>query len=224
MTPERASYRIGEQIVEAMEAMKAVNAMKATLVCTALAAATLAGCTGMHADVHTATPAAALAGERTYTFARLPMQEARVDHAQFETVLRDELTKQGFADTAERPAHYVLSVGCETRPAQIGVGASDCASGNCGPQTDASVSLFGARVYRHTLTLRFFERVSGREVYKVSAASTDRDADPLHATPALIRSALVQFPFDAPTDWRVKLRPNPEGSLPDVVSVTPLQR
>jgi hypothetical protein len=221
MTPERASYRIGERIVKAMNAVKAVNA---TLVCIALAVATLAGCTGMHADVHAATPAAAFAGERTYTFAGPPTQEARADHAQFETVLRDELAKQGFADTAERPAHYVLSVGYETRPAQIGVGVSDCASGNCGPQTDASVSLFGARVYRHTLTLRFFERESGREVYKVSAASTDRDADPLRATPALIRSALVQFPFDAPTDWRVKLRPNPEGSLPEVVSVTPLQR
>jgi hypothetical protein len=221
MTPERASYRIGERIVKAMNAVKAVNA---TLVCIALAVATLAGCTGMHADVHAATPAAAFAGERTYTFAGPPTQEARADHAQFETVLRDELAKQGFADTAERPAHYVLSVGYETRPAQIGVGVSDCASGNCGPQTDASVSLFGARVYRHTLTLRFFERESGREVYKVSAASTDRDADPLRATPALIRSALVQFPFDAPTDWRVKLRPNPKGSLPEVVSVTPLQR
>ncbi|WP_244146065.1 DUF4136 domain-containing protein [Paraburkholderia caledonica] len=204
-----------------MNAMKAVNA---TLVCIAFAVATLAGCTGMHADVHAATPAAAFAGERTYTFAGPPTQEARADHAQFETVLRDELAKQGFADTAERPAHYVLSVGYETRPAQIGVGVSDCASGNCGPQTDASVSLFGARVYRHTLTLRFFERESGREVYKVSAASTDRDADPLRATPALIRSALVQFPFDAPTDWRVKLRPNPKGSLPEVVSVMPLQR
>ncbi|AXF16728.1 DUF4136 domain-containing protein [Paraburkholderia caledonica] len=221
MTPERASYRIGERIVKAMNAVKAVNA---TLVCIALAVATLAGCTGMHADVHAATPAAAFAGERTYTFAGPPTQEARADHAQFETVLRDELAKQGFADTAERPAHYVLSVGYETRPAQIGVGVSDCASGNCGPQTDASVSLFGARVYRHTLTLRFFERESGREVYKVSAASTDRDADPLRATPALIRSALVQFPFDAPTDWRVKLRPNPKGSLPEVVSVMPLQR
>lgn len=221
MTPERASYRIGERIVKAMNAVKAVNA---TLVCIALAVATLAGCTGMHADVHAATPAAAFAGERTYTFAGPPTQEARADHAQFETVLRDELAKQGFADTAERPAHYVLSVGYETRPAQIGVGMSDCASGNCGPQTDASVSLFGARVYRHTLTLRFFERESGREVYKVSAASTDRDADPLRATPALIRSALVQFPFDAPTDWRVKLRPNPKGSLPEVVSVMPLQR
>jgi hypothetical protein len=99
--------------------MNAVKAVNATLVCIALAVATLAGCTGMHADVHTATPAAALAGERTYTFARLPMQEARADHAQFETVLRDELAKQGFADTTERPAHYVLSVGYETRPAQI---------------------------------------------------------------------------------------------------------
>jgi hypothetical protein len=207
-----------------MNAMEAIKAVKATLICAVFAAAILAGCTGMHADVHTATPAAALAGERTYTFARLPTQDAGADHAQFESALRDELAKQGFADAAERPAHYVLSVGYETRPAQIGVGVSDCASGDCGPQTDAPVSLFGARVYRHTLTLRFFERASGREVYKVSAASTDHDADPLRAMPALIRSALVQFPFDAPADWRVKLRSNEKRGVPDVVSVTPLQK
>ncbi|WP_051377406.1 DUF4136 domain-containing protein [Paraburkholderia dilworthii] len=211
-----------------MKAVKAVKAVKATFVCAALAASTLAGCTGMHADVHTATPAAALPGERTYTFARMPMQDAGGGHAQFETLLRDELATQGFADTAARPAHYLLSVGYETRPAEIGVGVSDCAAADCdrqsGAPSGAPFSLFGARAYRHTLTLRFFERTSGREVYKVSAASTDRDADPLRAMPALIRSALARFPFDAPADWRVKLRTNETRGVPEVVSVAPLQR
>lgn len=210
--------------------MKAVKGLNAILIGALLAATTLAGCTGMHADVHTATPATALPGERTYTFARMPTQGAQgaqgaqTDHAQIETQLRDELAKQGFADNAERPAHYVLSVGYETRPAEIGVDRSDCTAGDCGRQSGAPFSLFGARAYRHTLTLRFFERASGREIYKVSAASTDRDADPLRATPSLIKSALAQFPFDAPADWRVKLRTDKARGVPDVVSVEPLQK
>ena len=211
-----------------MKAVKAVKGLNAILIGALLAAATLAGCTGMHADVHTATPAAALPGERTYMFARMPMQNAGGGHAQFETLLRDELAKQGFADTATQPAHYLLSVGYETRPAEIGVGVSDCAAAACDHESDrergAPFSLFGARAYRHTLTLRFFERTSGREVYKVSAASTDRDADPLRAMPALITSALARFPFDAPADWRVKLRANETRGVPDVVSIAPLQR
>ncbi|CAH2924745.1 MAG: Probable lipoprotein transmembrane [uncultured Paraburkholderia sp.] len=205
--------------------MKSAKSVNAILICAALAAATLTGCTGLHADVHAATPATALPGERTYSFARMPTQGASSDHAQFETALRDELAKQGFADTADRPAHYVLSVGYETRLAEIGVGRSDCTAGDCGRQSGAPFSLFGARAYhRHTLTLRFFERVSGREIYKVSAASTDRDPDPLQAAPALIKSALAQFPFQAPADWRVKLRMDEARGVPDVVSVQPLDR
>lgn len=213
--------------VNGMNGLNAVNRMKAVLVCAALAAVSLAGCTGLHADVHTATPASALPGERTYTFARMPTQGEGSAHAQFETAVRDELAKQGFAETAGRPAHYLLSVGYETRPAEIGVARSDCTTGDCGRPNSANgapFALFGARLYRHTLTLRFFERENGREVYKVSAASTDRDADPLRAVPALVKSALARFPFGAPADWRVKLRMNEARGVPDVVSVKPLDR
>lgn len=210
--------------VNGMNAMKRMNRMKALLVCAALAAVSLAGCTGLHADVHTATPASALPGERTYSFASMPTQGEGSAHAQFETAVRDELAKQGFAETAGRSAHYLLSVGYETRPAEIGVGRSDCTADDCGRPHGAPIALFGARLYRHTLTLRFFERENGREVYKVSAASTDRDADPLRAAPALATSALAQFPFGAPADWRVKLRMNEARGVPDVVSVKPLDR
>ena len=112
----------------------------------------------------------------------------------------------------------------DPRPATIGVNEHGCTSGDCQRGPAAPFSLFGARAYRHTLALRFFERASGREVYKVSAASTDRDADPLRATPSLIKSALAQFPFDAPSDWRVKLRMDKARGVPDVVSVEPIKK
>ncbi len=204
-------------------AYRSEKLVKTILICAALAARSLTGCAGLSADVHTANPSAVLQGERTYTIARMPSQDASTDHPQFETMLRDELAKNGFTDTAGQSAHYLLSIAYDTRPAIVGVGAKDCAPGACERSPEPPFALFGGRAYQHALTLRFFEQSSGQEVYKVSAASSDRDADPLHAMPALVKSALAKFPFDAPPDWRVKLRTDQAGGVPDVVSVKPLQ-
>jgi hypothetical protein len=103
------------------------------------------------------------------------------------------------------------------------VNVKDCAPAACERSPDAPFALFGGRVYLHALTLRFFERSSGEEVYRVSAASSDRNADPLHAMPALVKSALAKLPFDAPPDWRVKLRAGKTGEVPEVVSLKPLK-
>jgi hypothetical protein len=73
------------------------------------------------------------------------------------------------------------------------------------------------------LTLRFFEQTSGSEVYTVSAVSEDHDADPLHAIPYLVKSALAQFPFADHADWRVKLRADAADGSPKVVSMKPVQ-
>ncbi|ASW00782.1 DUF4136 domain-containing protein [Paraburkholderia aromaticivorans] len=200
--------------------------VKAILIGAALAAASLSGCAGLSADVHTAATAnaaAVLQGERTYAISRMPSQEASADHPRFESLLTDELARQGLVETAGPSARYLLSVAYDTRPAAIGVGEKGCTPGDCGRARDAPFSLFSGRAYRHALTLRFFERASGQEVYKVSASSSDRDADPLHAMPALVKSALARFPFDAPPDWRVKLRTDKTGGVPVVTSVKPLQ-
>ncbi|WP_175152851.1 DUF4136 domain-containing protein [Paraburkholderia ultramafica] len=194
---------------------------KVTLMCAALAAASLTGCAGLNADVHTTNPAA-LQGEPTYTITRMPSQDASADHPQFEALLRDELAKRGFVDTAGKPAHYLLSIAYDTRPATVGVGGKDCAPSDC-PKAEAPFSLFGGRAYQHSLTLRFFERTSGEERYKVSAVIADRDADPLRAMPVLVKSALAKFPFDAPSDWRVKLQQDKASGVRNVISVQPLQ-
>ena len=197
---------------------------KVTLMCAALVATSLTGCAGLNADVHTANPAAALQGEPTYAIARLPSQDASADHPQFEALLRDELARRGFVEAAGKPAHYLLSIAYDTRPRAIGVGAGagDCSPGDC-PKPAVPFSLFGGRTYQHSLTLRFFERTSGDERYKVSAVIADRDADPLHAMPLLVKSALAKFPFDAPPIWRVKLQQDKASGVPTVISVKPLQ-
>ncbi|MGF6774229.1 hypothetical protein P3T18_006744 [Paraburkholderia sp. GAS199] len=199
------------------------------LICAALAALGLAGCAGLSADVHTTPAPVALQGERSYSIARMPSQDASADHPQFEALLRDELANNGFVESAAPSARYLLSIAYDTRPLTVSVGAADMAKTAdcayaCERPPQPTFSLFGGRAYQHALTLRFFERASGREVYKVSATSSDRDGDPLHAMPALVKSALAKFPFDAPPDWRVKLRVTETGRAPEVVSVTPLPR
>jgi hypothetical protein len=200
---------------------------KVTLICAALAAASLAGCAGLHADVHTdsaTSTAVALRGEPTYTFARMPSADDRANHQQVEVLLRDALAQRGFVDAGGKPANYLLSVAYDTRPATIGVGTTDCAAGECERHAEAPFALFGTPVYRHSLTLRFFDRTNGEERYKVSAVIADRNADPLHAMPLLVTSALAKLPFDEPSDWRVQLLMDKGGGAPNVISVEPVPR
>ncbi|MCC8404497.1 DUF4136 domain-containing protein [Paraburkholderia sp. MMS20-SJTN17] len=197
--------------------------------CAALAVASLTGCAGLSADVHTmsangAGHAVALQGEQTYSLARTQPQDDSADHPQVEKLLRDELAKQGFVDTAGKPAHYLLSMAYSTRPASIGMGGEDCAPTDCGAGSDGLGALLLGREYRHALTLRFFDYASGSERYKVSAVFNDRDADPLHALPLLVKTALAKLPFDAPADWRVKFSIDTASGVPNVESVKPLQR
>jgi Domain of unknown function (DUF4136) len=200
--------------------------VKVLLIGAVLATASLAGCAGLSADVHTAAranAAPALPGESTYTITRIASQEASADHQRFEALVRDELARHGFADAPDKAAHYLLSIAYATRPVTVSVSTPDCAPGDCAHQAETPFSLFGARVYQHSLTLRFFDHASGEERYKVSAITNDRDADPLHAMPTLVKSALAKLPFDASSDWRVTLRTDKTGSVPEVVSVKPLQ-
>ncbi|KXU88673.1 hypothetical protein CI15_10175 [Paraburkholderia monticola] len=197
--------------------------------CAALAAASLTGCAGLTADVHTvandgADHTVALQGEQTYTLARTQPQDDSADHPQAEKLLRDELAKHGFVDTAGKPAHYLLSVAYGTRPASIGVGGKDCAPADCGAGGGGLGALLFGREYQHALTLRFFDYASGTERYKVGAVFTDRNADPQEALPLLVKTALAKLPFDAPADWRVKLSIDKASGVPNVESMQPLQR
>ncbi|MGF6641415.1 DUF4136 domain-containing protein [Paraburkholderia sp. 35.1] len=197
--------------------------------CAALAAASLTACAGLSADVHAvsangADRAVALQGEQTYSLARTQPQDDSADHPQVEKLLRDELAKHGFVDTAGKPAHYLLSMAYSTRPASIGIGGEDCAPADCGAGSDGPGALLFGRKYQHALTLRFFDYASGTERYKVGAVFLDRDADPLHALPLLVKTALAKLPFDAPADWRVKLSIDKTSGVPNVDSMEPLQR
>lgn len=199
-----------------------ITAIRVALIAAVLSAA-LSGCAGVSADVQASNRGGDWQGTRTYTLLRTPLQDANVDHTQYETLVRAELEKYGFSDTPGQDGHYLLSIAYDTRLAMIGVAAGDCTGDNCGGTAPASFSWFARRSYQHALTLRFFDKQDGRELYKVSATSEDHDAEPLHAIPYLVKSALAKFPFDGHPDWRVKLRADEAGGAPRVVSVEPLQ-
>jgi len=200
---------------------------KTAYLCAALAAACLSGCAGLSADVHTGGSdhaAVALQGEQTYAIARTQPQQHSADFARAEKLLRDELAAHGFADTADKSAHYLVSIAYSTRPASIGIGGNECAPADCARGRDGLGALLFGREYQHTLTLRFFDYASGTERYKVSAVFVDRDADPVHAMPLLVKTALAKLPFDEPADWRVKFSIDKASGAPNVESMTPLQR
>lgn len=201
--------------------------MRATLIGAALITASLTlsltGCADVSADVRVSPTDTSMQGEHSYALTRSPLQEGNPDHTEYETLIHTELGKYGFADVAQQRAHYLLSIAYDTRLAAVGVGGADCTQEGCSSAGVASFSLFGRHAYKHSLTLRFFEQTNGREVYKVSVVSEDHDADPLHAIPYLVKSALAQFPFADHPDWRVKLRADAADGEPKVVSVKPVQ-
>lgn len=200
-------------------------------------AAALAGCAGVKTDVHASTGAntASLQGEKTYALTQLPSQQTGAAYPQYASLVEAELAKYGFTAADVVHTRYLLSIAYDTRPAAIGVAAGECADGEAAPaSTDAasadcrtpgetSFSLFGGTTYRHTLTLRFLERATGREAYKVTSTTRDREADPQHAVPYLVKSALAKFPYADHPDWQVKLRTQDASTAPEVVSVKPVE-
>jgi hypothetical protein len=200
--------------------------MKSLLIgCALFALTTLTGCAGVKTEVRASPTSATLAGERTFGLARTPAQVTSADHARYETLVREELQKNGFVDASTERARYLVSLADDTRPAAVGVDVTGCenTTESCA-KPDTSMSLFGRRLYQHALTLRFFERASGQEVYKVTATVSDRDADALHAVPYLVKSALAQLPYAGHPDWQVTFRNNEVSQAPGIVSVEPAKQ
>jgi hypothetical protein len=201
--------------------------VKFRLICATLLTVTVCGCTYVKTDVRALDLSDELAGERTYSLAQAPSQEADPGDQRSEVIVREELQKYGFVTAPVDRAHYLLLPSFETRLATIGTYSGDCKPDSDGCESDAvlpSFHLLGGSGYRHSLTLRFFDRTSGQQVYKVSATNLDRNADPFHATEYLVRSALARFAHGGREDWQVKFHTDDSGRVPSVVLVTPRER
>ncbi|MDN7673596.1 DUF4136 domain-containing protein [Burkholderia oklahomensis] len=192
----------------------------------ALAGALLSGCASVTTGVSASAAPGALAGARTYDFARTALQADNADYRQVETLVRRELAQRGFDEAADAQARYRVTIAYATQPASVALTMPGCG----GAQQPACVAVdgpapfalpFAGTVYRHVLTLRFVERSSGAEAYRVSAAVQDRRPDALRAAPALVRSALARVPYTDGKGWLVETKKSDADAMPGVVSVKP---
>lgn len=193
----------------------------------ALAAALLSGCASVTTGVSASAAPGALAGARTYDFARTATQAGNADYLRVETLVRGELAQRGFEETAGTQARYRVTIAYATQPASVALTMPGCG----GAQQPACVAVdgpapfglpFAGPVYRHVLTLRFIERSSGGDAYRVSAAVQDRHPDALLAAPVLVRSALARVPFADGGGWLVETKKrDADDAMPGVVSVKP---
>ncbi|WP_183085222.1 DUF4136 domain-containing protein [Trinickia fusca] len=186
----------------------------------------LAGCADVRTDVHATASSGFADGERTYALARTRALSRDVGPVQirYEALVREELARQGFMAAPADTAHYLVSLTYEARGAGVVVARAECAAsdGCADPAARASGSRSSGSTV-HSLTLRFFEGSSGREVYKVTASRRERDTDPASAIPYLVKSALARLPYQGHADWSIQFKDGNGSSDtgPDVVTVEP---
>src|ERR1700760_1463559 len=101
------------------------TARRIALIAALVSGAALSGCAGVSADVQASRPDSASSADETagrwesprnYALARTALQDASGNHQQYETSVRTELEKYGFAATSGPDAHYLLSVAYDTQP------------------------------------------------------------------------------------------------------------
>jgi Domain of unknown function (DUF4136) len=192
------------------------------------AVAMLAGCAGIESEVRASLPdASALdAGPRTYVFADSPVTPPSADAARYASAIAHALATQGFDAATGTRARLRISFAYDTRPESVSIVDDACAAqAPCAPRQPAgSFRWPGRERFVHSLTLRFFDRASGREVYKVSASSRVGEAESPSAITYLVQSVFARMPYNGSSRWRVRLRRGESGNMPSVVSVAPDSR
>jgi len=210
--------------------------MKSILLLAACAAA-LTGCAGVEMAVRArATPDFA-ATERTYAFAGNQSDAAEGEDADYASAVARRLSELGYVAAPAQTARYRVALSHDTHPASVSVVYASCAGGApCGTVPPPRAPGFpwpGAKTYVHSLTLRFFDRADGREVYAVSVVKRDRERKAPRTIADLVAAALARAPFasgpqsergdgdsrNGRTDWKVTLRENGPRAPPSVIDI-----
>lgn len=202
--------------------------MKAGWFAMGFAAAMLTGCAGIESDVRASLPdpSALDAGPRTYVFAGSPVTAANAETERYESALADALAKHGFHAAPDARARLRVSLAYDTHGQRVSIVDEACAAQHdCEPPRPLPpFSWWGRERFVHSLTVRFFDRATGRELYKVSASSLDRDAESLSAIQYLVESVFAHVPYSGGSRWHVRLRRGESGNMPSIVSITPVSR
>ncbi len=178
----------------------------------AVASVLLAGCASTVTSQVTAFgDSPGFEGPRTYALTRTEEQQNNQEHATYEQWLRMRLAADGFSEQSPSSAHYLIgmSYGITQQMARVTEPAYDpmFAPGPWGPwgrpwgwygYPYGPPPVYVQRDYPYALTglqLRFTDRASGKEVYRVQANTSDGGTSLASAMPYLIDAALKQLPF-----------------------------
>jgi len=178
----------------------------------AVASVVLAGCASTVTSQVTAFgDSPGFEGPRTYALTRTAEQQNNQEHATYEQWLRTRLAGDGFSEQSPSSAHYLIgmSYGITQQMMRVAEPAYDpmFAPGPWGPwgrpwgwygYPYGPPPAYVERDYPYALTglqLRFTDRASGKEVYRVQANTSDGGTSLASAMPYLIDAALKQLPF-----------------------------
>ncbi|APD13586.1 hypothetical protein RO07_00615 [Pandoraea pulmonicola] len=161
-------------------------------------------------------------GPRTYALTRTAEQQNNQEHATYEQWLRARLAGDGFREQSSASAHYLIGMtyGISQQVMRVAEPVYDpmFAPGPWGPWGPwgrpwgwygypyGAPPAYVQRDYPYAvagLQLRFVDRASGKEVYRVQANTSDAGPSLASAMPFLIDAALKQLPF--PSGWTVNV-------------------
>lgn len=165
------------------------------------------GCAGPQTAVRVRSVPGFGPGEHTYAFVDASSDATdRQDDARYASAVARRLAALGYVAAPMDAARYRVALSYDTHPAAVLIADARCAGdAPCGAPAPLRAAGFvwpGAKTYVHSLTVRFFDRAAGREVYAVSASERDREPHADHAIDYLVVGALARVPFEenAPND------------------------
>lgn len=210
--------------------------MRSILLLAACCAA-LSACAGTETAVRASAAPGFGAGERTYAFATDRAGTVSGDDDRYATAVARRLAGLGYVAAPMQTARYRIALSHDTHPAGIAIADARCIDEKpCGAPAPLRAPGFpwpGVKTFVHSLTLRFFDRADGREVYEVSVTERDRQPSSLQAVDFLVASALARMPFAIGTrqdgsaagdvaqrsEWKVTLGENGSGAEPHVAGI-----
>lgn len=210
--------------------------MRSILLLAACCAA-LSACAGTETAVRVSAAPGFGAGERTYAFATDKDGAVSADDDRYASAVARRLAGLGYVAAPMQTARYRIALSHDTHPAGVAIAEARCIERKpCGAPAPLRAPGFpwpGVKTYAHSLTLRFFDRADGREVYEVSATQRDRLPGSLQAVDVLVAGALARMPFASgtqrdgspagelaqPSEWKVTLGENGSGAEPHVAGI-----
>jgi hypothetical protein len=172
---------------------------------------------------------------RTYAFTRAANQQSNLELTTYERVVANELATHAFREVDTAQARYLVGLSYGTRSDMVtvaqpvyynpwpapywGWGRPFDPWGPWGayPATYVNQSY---PVFTHLLGVRITERVTGKEVYNVSARNSGDESSLVRAMPYLARSALADFPLGNGVVRTVKIPLDKNGGASNEMAAT----